>query len=239
MGCGSSKHQEMERKLAQIELNPVSKSIVLDQKRVVVYQHQHKVGPFYTADINNEQYSYFESRFKGLLVKELEKSPEDIQFKSKDDLIISVLRKDSLRKKIFNFIRRKGVDHQYRWTVWRIFSSSNNTTFRPDMYLLDQRKRLYPRLVAMENREVVEIVDKDVLRTARHKDLFQALDSVGTTCLYNVCKAIGCFFPKVGYVQGMNFIVAFVLEVSGMEEFESFNFLINFWKKRKNMYYSL
>ncbi len=37
----------------------------------------------------------------------------------------------------------------------------------------------------------------------------------------------------------MNFIAAFVLEVSGLEEFESFNFIVNFWKKKKNLYFGI
>ena len=37
----------------------------------------------------------------------------------------------------------------------------------------------------------------------------------------------------------MNFIVAFILEISGFEEFETFNFLINFWKKRRNLYFGI
>lgn len=37
----------------------------------------------------------------------------------------------------------------------------------------------------------------------------------------------------------MNFVVGYILHISAIEEFESFNFIINFFKKRKNLYFGL
>lgn len=47
------------------------------------------------------------------------------------------------------------------------------------------------------------------------------------------------FFPNVGYVQGMNFLAGFVLIVSGMDSFEAWNFIVNFFKKKRNLYFGL
>ena len=37
----------------------------------------------------------------------------------------------------------------------------------------------------------------------------------------------------------MNFIVGYILHISSLNDFESFNFIINFFKKRKNLYFGL
>ena len=47
------------------------------------------------------------------------------------------------------------------------------------------------------------------------------------------------FFPKIGYVQGMNFLAGFFLMLSGFQSFETWDFLVNFIKKRKNLYFGI
>ncbi len=37
----------------------------------------------------------------------------------------------------------------------------------------------------------------------------------------------------------MNFFVAFILEISVFEEFDTFNLIVNFWKKQKNLYFGI
>ena len=45
--------------------------------------------------------------------------------------------------------------------------------------------------------------------------------------LYKTCKAIGTYFPDVGYCQGLNFLVGFLLQVSGGKELEVVNAIIS------------
>ncbi len=45
------------------------------------------------------------------------------------------------------------------------------------------------------------------------------MTDIGSIKLYNICKALGVFFKAIGYVQGMNFYVSFILEISAFEEF--------------------
>ncbi len=65
------------------------------------------------------------------------------------------------------------------------------------------------------------------------------MTDIGSMKLFNICKALGVFFKSIGYVQGMNFYVSFILEISAFEEFETFNFIVNFWKKQKNLYFGI
>lgn len=37
----------------------------------------------------------------------------------------------------------------------------------------------------------------------------------------------------------MNFIAGFLLEVSGLEDFQVWNFLVEFFKKKKNLYFGI
>lgn len=41
--------------------------------------------------------------------------------------------------------------------------------------------------------------------------------------LYRVCKALGTYFVSVGYCQGLNFLVGFMLQLSGGREVEVLN----------------
>ena len=71
----------------------------------------------------------------------------------------------------------------------------------------------------VENKENEIIVSKDIPRTAPGKKMFKNTNSVGSLYLQKVLKALGGFFPSINYVQGMNFLGAIMLEVSGLDDF--------------------
>jgi hypothetical protein len=61
---------------------------------------------------------------------------------------------------------------------------------------------------------VITIVKKDVPRTFSTNPFFKdkiLKIEVGREMLYKTCKAIGTYFPDVGYCQGLNFLVGFML----------------------------
>ena len=240
MGCGISTQSEIIReRMGEFQVKNPSKEIEVKSGRQVLDQPHHKIGDYFTVDIDNKRFKYFESRFTVLVQEELERRNLSLNWESPDSFITSLMRNPKARKDVFDIIKRKGFDHPYRWICYRLFSQATNENFEFDKKLEDTRRELYPRLIRSVNKPVDEIVNKDVLRTARHKELFQSFDAVGSQLLYDNCKAVGCFFPTTGYVQGMNFIMSFLLEVSGLEEFETFNFLVNFFKKRKNLYFGI
>lgn len=239
MGCGMSHRLMIKDRMGEFEIRNPTKEIELNQKVQVINQPHYKVGDYFTVDIENQQFKYFESRFTTLIQKEIESKNVKINWDSPEMFVTSLMRNRQVRKSIIGIITRKGFDHPYRWLCWRLFAQAEDPLFGHNRDREARRRELYPKLIACHNENVESIVNKDVLRTARHKELFASLDAVGSQLLYDNCKAVGCFFPKTGYVQGMNFIMGFLLEISGLEEFATFNFVINFWKKRKNLYFGL
>ena len=174
------------------------------------------------------------------MAKEIEQVPskDTPQTDDKNQFVYQLFKNQRLRKRVLEIIKRKGIMHSYRWPIWKLLQNYNKNC-QVDQSLIEIRKQLYPLLLKCENEEVRIIVTKDVLRTSRQKILFQNMDSIGSQKLYNVCYALGCFFEDIGYIQGMNFVVGFVLEVSGLEEFDTFNFIVNFWKKQRTLYIGL
>jgi hypothetical protein len=239
MGCGLSHSTRLKQRLADFEVRVPAKRVLVNDEEHTLLMHVNNVGPYYVEDINNSQFSYFEHRFMELMTAELNSAQTQLRWESKDAFVQSLLKNTKLRQKFFKFARRKGFDHHYRWTIWQTIVLSTSHEFDRNEKSLPVRRKLYSNLLKMENIDVIEIVNKDILRTSRHKDIFSSISSIGTSLLFNVCKGIGCFYPNIGYVQGMNFIAAFVLEVSGMEEFESWNFIVNFWNKERNLYFGL
>lgn len=226
-------------RMGEFEIRNPTKEIELHQRAQLINQPHYKVGDYFTVDIENKEFRYFESRFTSLIQKEIESKNVKINWDSPEQFVVSLMRNPTVRRDIIGIITRKGFDHPYRWLCWRLFARADNPSFTYNQEREARRRDLYPKLVACKNEVVEDIVGKDVLRTARHKELFSSLDAVGSQMLYDNCKAVGCFFPKTGYVQGMNFIMGFLLEISGLEEFATFNFIVNFWKKRKNLYFGL
>lgn len=239
MGCGISTKTLIQDRMGEFQLRNPSKEIQINFKTQILNQPHFKIGEYFTVDIQNQKFKYFESRFTTLIQKEIESQNVKINWASPESFIISLLQNKSVRKDIIGIITRKGFEHSYRWLCWRLFAQMEDSSLFINKDLEKQRKELYQKLIKSKNAEVEDIVNKDVLRTARHKELFSNFDAIGSQLLYDNCKAVGCFFPKTGYVQGMNFIMAFLLEISGMEEFETFNFVVNFWKKRRNLYFGL
>lgn len=226
-------------RMGEFEIRNPTKEIEVHQRQQLINQPHYRVGDYFTVDIENKQFKYFESRFTTLIQHEIEAKNVKINWDSPELFITSLMRNPQVRRDIIGIITRKGFDHPYRWLCWRLFARADDGSFSFNQERERQRREIYPRLVSCKNDAVEDIVTKDVLRTARHKELFSTLDAVGSQMLYDNCKAVGCFFPRTGYVQGMNFIMGFLLEISGLEEFGAFNFVVNFWKKRKNLYFGL
>jgi TBC1 domain family member 10 len=80
--------------------------------------------------------------------------------------------------------------------------------------------------------EIITIVKKDVPRTFSSNPFFnEKIEEVevGREMLYKTCKAIATYFPDVGYCQGLNFLVGFLLQISGGLELEVVNAVINLY----------
>jgi len=67
-------------------------------------------------------------------------------------------------------------------------------------------------------------IDKDLNRTFPALPYFslERYGEVGQKALRNILQAIAVYKPKVGYCQSMNFLVGFLLMISGSHEKEVF-----------------
>lgn len=238
MGCGVSTSKKITKRFDEFESKQKTKTIYLQNQEITINLPKYGVGDYYAVEIPNKEYYYFEGRFKELVGKEITNYQTNIQYESKESFIASIYSNSSLRKHIIKVIRRKGIMHAYRWKTWYILAVSDNS-FKIDPIDIEIRRQLFIMLNEKRDLEAEQIIDKDVIRTERHKELFADIHSVGNKQLYRVCKAIGLFFPQSSYIQGMNFISAFVLQVNGLDEFEAFNFIVCLWKKEKNLFYGI
>ena len=238
MGNNSSKSKLIREKLNEFEVKESYKILTHGEKEIKVYMHDQKIGDFLCTSIKNKDYFNLENRFRKKIEIEINNYKKKIIWSSKENFIQSILINKNLRKNILKHIRKRGLINSFRWKAWSILLSVNKK-FQIQNKNTEKRKQIYIKLLLMENEEIEDIVNKDIVRTNKEKKIFQDLNSIGTKKLFNVCFALGSFFPKLGYVQGMNFVAGFILEVSGLEEFESWNFLVNLFKKKKNLYFGL
>lgn len=181
----------------------------------------------------------------------------------------AILNNPKILSKILSIIRRKGIKQNYRWMIWRSLASleesptltqpqdptkvsrhknsesSAQTSDEKSSQSFDfrlsnaQTMKMYSECLERVSPEDEETIPKDVMRTFRERAAFSEAEGPGLAVLSRVCRAVGAFYPRMGYVQGMNFIIGFVLEVSGFAEEESWLFVVSLFRKKKNLFFAL
>ena len=187
----------------------------------------------------------------------------------RNTICIAILKNQKILYKILSIIRRKGIKQKYRWIIWRTLASleesstltqpqdppkvsrhknsesseqtsdeksSQSFDFRPSNA---QTMKMYSECLERVSPEDEETIPKDVMRTFRERAAFSEAEGPGLAVLSRVCRAVGAFYPRMGYVQGINFIIGFVLEVSGFAEEESWLFVVSLFRKKKNLFFAL
>ena len=126
------------------------------------------------------------------------------------DICLRQYSKDQPQK--FNKLYYEGLSMKHRWNFWK-------ARLYPDKYFVEG---LYERFLALHSKSTKDI-QKDVHRTFPEETYFSAeYEKIGQNQLYNVLKALSLYFPNLGYCQGMNFIVGFLLLINGGDELEAF-----------------
>ncbi len=117
------------------------------------------------------------------------------------------------RPKVFEKMMKPGPPMKYRWSVWK-------NMLTPEKFFV---KNLYERLKDLSTPHENQI-RKDIPRTFPNEPFFasEKYNHIGQEQLFNTLKALSLYFPNVGYVQGMNFIMGFLLMLSGGNELEAF-----------------
>ena len=118
------------------------------------------------------------------------------------------------------FIERikKGPPDCFRWTSWCII---NNLP-------LDRDNRIYENYINMPlEKENKDRIIRDIQRTFSERNIDSKELRKMETSLYNVLKAFWNLDKEIGYCQGMNLLVGFLLIVSDFNERDTFYLLIS------------
>ena len=160
-------------------------------------------------------------------------SPHDSDYKfnmglnniSYSNKINSNMSKDQTEKGLLNFYVnnkekfeervRKGPPKSYRWLSWIIISKLSIERSE-DSYLSIQQKTL-------DEKQEIQI-KKDLNRTISEQSNYNLPEL--QDLLYRVLRAFAITDPTVGYCQGMNFIVSFMLILSDFNEVDTYYLLL-------------
>lgn len=152
--------------------------------------------------------------------------------------IISILSEKKLRRCFLKILRRDGLISSIRWNFWLHFMRMNKS-FSLCSNDIQKKFFLFQKIKQQEAPYEEFCISKDVTRTFCKSKHFQHKDDFGCSKLTEVLKGLSGYFPQIGYVQGMNFLAGFVLIQSGFEAFETWDFLTNFFNKRRNLYFGI
>lgn len=134
-----------------------------------------------------------------------------------DSTLIQLFLKSNRNKFIYKVNHSPGPPMKYRFACWKAILNIANGF--GDYGYEKFRTEKCPH-------EVERDIRKDLHRTYPTQQLFLCHDrselTIGEKQLYNVLKAIANNFPRIGYCQGMNFVVGFLLLISGGNETEAF-----------------
>jgi len=152
-----------------------------------------------------------------------------------DNWVVSGLKESEAESSLLKYARNKphvfyrrlvkGPPPAYRWTAWKVALNMKGH-FQPEIYLqLLQRK---------EESKWLREIKKDLSRTFPSHPLYASNDykEKGQTILENILAAYSLYSTSTGYCQGMNFIVGFLLIISGFKEKEVFWALVILMKHK-------
>lgn len=121
-------------------------------------------------------------------------------------------------------LRMHGLPHKLRFRFWSWHSSADAleraggalTTYRSSLakskFKTDNQDASW--FVLTQQPGLEGEIARDVRRTFPNRALFRVKNGLGQRMLFNVLLAIAVYEPKVGYCQGMNFVVAVMITVA-------------------------
>eukprot|EP00659_Diplonema_papillatum_P014014 gene14014-21428_t len=108
-------------------------------------------------------------------------------------------------------LARRGIAPALRGLAWQLILGSRMLQHEnPDEYNSFLEREI--------NQADLDVVKRDLPRTFPTHGLFASYNSIGQTSLFNVLRAYAAYDPRMGYCQGMGFIVATLLTQMGEEE---------------------
>ena len=125
---------------------------------------------------------------------------------------IESLLTDTQNCKILTNYIKKGIPIQWRWQTWKSYIN------------LSIISEINYKNIPLSDIELNEIIKKDINRTFPEHKFFDIsfYGYYGQYSLYRILGKFASAYSEVGYCQGMNFIVGFLLIVSGGNEIECY-----------------
>lgn len=118
-----------------------------------------------------------------------------------------------IKPKLYNKMLSEAPPMRYRWALWK------NRLYPERFYI----KGLYEKFKSLSS-PCENDINKDLHRTFPKESYFacKKYDNIGQQQLFTCLKALSLYFPNIGYVQGMNFLMGFLLLISGGNELDAF-----------------
>ncbi|CAI2371098.1 unnamed protein product [Moneuplotes crassus] len=134
----------------------------------------------------------------------------------------------------FRKLCAKGIPTKYRWEVWMALLEVNDL-LSEDRYFqyLDEVGE-----IDEENDQTMRQIILDVNRSFTWHPYFDKnVNKEGLIKLKRCLEAYSAYNPKIGYTQGMNYIMGFLLLISGGKEVEAFWFFVSLTEGRSGTFY--
>ena len=250
--CNCNKSSR-EKKFMFKTVKGLSEMIEYDINTYLEIYKEYFVGPYFLLDVENDVLSYKEkekyldkiillikiSNYDKIYKKKYKSSPNKINKKeinsnnhkeifkniifNQDLTIINSL--ESIKNILFYYENRpndlkkiifKGPPQIFRFILWRIYLNKNQILIKINDYLELNKISL--------SDEIIREINSDLGRT------FPDLRIYKNECFRDKLKVLleklACFDKELNYVQGINFMIGYILLIDGGNEYSSFNFFI-------------
>lgn len=150
---------------------------------------------------------------------------------------LSIVNNQTTSQKLFYYFKTNntelndiiinGPPQIFRGILWKILIKQDNHID------IDEKN-----LIKIENTQLDDVVirqiDCDVHRTFPDILVFQK--KFCSECIRSILENIARYHKNLAYVQGMNYIIAYILLIFGFEKIDCFNFALNIFNLRSKLF---
>lgn len=175
----------------------------------VIEKNKHRIYDFTFESLKEAQIGNF------FMMKEIFNSTHE----RLSDKKLTVPEETNLKKNAFlTRIKKKLTEVSPACSVWDLWKSHYN------FFVIETYSDI-PLAKGVSE----EVIQKDITRTFPNHPFFETSQYglYGQYALYRVLCKFSSLYPKIGYCQGMNYIIGFLLMISGSKEPEVLSFFIH------------
>ena len=157
-----------------------------------------------------------------------------IQKFQNDNFFLKNLEKAfNTRKKQFLKLVTLGVPSNLRQFIWTIIIDNDEKEIS-NISNYEKEKEYFQTLLSLniENKKDIEQIEKDIIRTFIAEENTQK----NILKLKHILIALNNLYPKIGYCQGINFIVALILKITKFNEIKTFHLSRLIFKRIKDYF---